>query len=305
MACAKASCQVDPARRALHHGGDTGVSLQHRLDCLIAATAGACPWSLAPGRHFGASRRGLRSAAGGREGWWHEIVGPGKALDTDALRRAGHGLPRRQRRQHRACCRRQRFPASPATTRPRRSLRLLDHLGSRSWRAIVGASYGGMVALAFGERYPQRVERLIVISAARQPHPMATAWRSVQRNIARLGLARGLRRAGAGAGARAGHVHLSQPARNSRARFRARAAHGRRPLRVPGGGIPAWRAAATTPRARGPSPSSACPNPSTCTSVDAARIAVRTEVVAVREDQLVPHRRHARADRAPARCAAA
>ena len=46
-----------------------------------------------------------------------------------------------------------------------------------------------MVALAFGERYPQRVERLFVISAADQPHPMATAWRSVQRNIARLGLA--------------------------------------------------------------------------------------------------------------------
>src|SRR5204862_1293609 len=65
---------------------------------------------------------------------------------------------------------------------------LLDHLGIEKLGAIVGASYGGMVALAFGERYPQRVERLVVISASDVAHPMATAWRSVQRNIVRLGI---------------------------------------------------------------------------------------------------------------------
>jgi len=45
-----------------------------------------------------------------------------------------------------------------------------------------------MVALAFGERYPERVAQLIVISAADRTHPLATGWRSVQRRIVRLAL---------------------------------------------------------------------------------------------------------------------
>ncbi|MGA7540751.1 MAG: alpha/beta fold hydrolase, partial [Steroidobacteraceae bacterium] len=59
-------------------------------------------------------------------------------------------------------------------------------LGIKTLRAIAGGSYGGMVALAFGERYPERVARLIVLCAADRPHPLATAWRSVQREIVRL-----------------------------------------------------------------------------------------------------------------------
>ena len=43
-----------------------------------------------------------------------------------------------------------------------------------------------MVALAFGERYPERVSQLLVIGAADRAHPMATAWRSVQRRIVRF-----------------------------------------------------------------------------------------------------------------------
>jgi homoserine O-acetyltransferase len=70
-------------------------------------------------------------------------------------------------------------------------LRLLNHLGISSVRAIAGASYGGMVALAFGERYPERVARLIVISAADRAHPMASAWRVVQRRIVRFALESG------------------------------------------------------------------------------------------------------------------
>ena len=42
-----------------------------------------------------------------------------------------------------------------------------------------------MVALAFAERYPQLVKHIVAISAADRPHPMATAWRSVQRAMVR------------------------------------------------------------------------------------------------------------------------
>jgi homoserine O-acetyltransferase len=65
-------------------------------------------------------------------------------------------------------------------------VRLLNHLGVKALRAIAGGSYGGMVALAFGERYPERVGHLIVIGASDRAHPMATAWRSVQRRIVRF-----------------------------------------------------------------------------------------------------------------------
>jgi homoserine O-acetyltransferase len=67
-------------------------------------------------------------------------------------------------------------------------LAVLDALGVKRLHAIVGASYGGMVALAFAERYPERVDRLVVTSAGERTHPLSTAWRSVQREIVRFGI---------------------------------------------------------------------------------------------------------------------
>jgi homoserine O-acetyltransferase len=48
-----------------------------------------------------------------------------------------------------------------------------------------------MVALAFGSRYPQRVGQLLVISAAHRTNPLATAWRSVEREAVRFGMSHG------------------------------------------------------------------------------------------------------------------
>ena len=64
---------------------------------------------------------------------------------------------------------------------------VLDSQGIDALDAIVGASYGGMVALAFAQRYPERVGRLVIISAAHRSHPMATAHRVIQRRILALG----------------------------------------------------------------------------------------------------------------------
>ena len=72
----------------------------------------------------------------------------------------------------------------------------LDTLGIERILALVGASYGGMVALAFAERYPDRVQQLIVISAAARPNPMAVALRSIQRQIVTLALESGRPREG-------------------------------------------------------------------------------------------------------------
>ena len=80
---------------------------------------------------------------------------------------------------------------SRRTIRPPRSCACSTTIGIERVHAFVGASYGGMVALAFAERYPQRVERLVVISAAHEPHPMSTALRALQRRIVELGLETG------------------------------------------------------------------------------------------------------------------
>jgi homoserine O-acetyltransferase len=63
---------------------------------------------------------------------------------------------------------------------------LLDRLGVERVAAIVGCSYGGMVALAFAELFPRRVAQLVVVSAAHRAHPQATAWRGIQRRILKL-----------------------------------------------------------------------------------------------------------------------
>jgi len=67
----------------------------------------------------------------------------------------------------------------------------IDALG-----AVIGASYGGMVALSLAERRPAFARRVLAISAADGSHPMASALRWIQREIVRLGEAAGQARAG-------------------------------------------------------------------------------------------------------------
>lgn len=63
---------------------------------------------------------------------------------------------------------------------------ILDEIGDPVVSAFVGCSYGGMIGLAFAELFPERVEQLIVVSAAHRAHPQATAWRGIQRRILKL-----------------------------------------------------------------------------------------------------------------------
>ncbi|UHQ19742.1 homoserine O-succinyltransferase [Lysobacter sp. KIS68-7] len=64
---------------------------------------------------------------------------------------------------------------------------VLDHLNIERLSAIVGSSYGAMVGLAFAAAYPQRVGHLVAIAGAHRPHPFASAWRALQRQIVQLG----------------------------------------------------------------------------------------------------------------------
>jgi homoserine O-acetyltransferase len=126
----------------------------------------------------------------GQEGWWPDLVGPGHGIDTRRFRvlgvdylggRGGSSAP------------------EPGGTFPPLSsfdqANALEHIVRRAGigrlHAIVGASYGGMVALCFAERHAALVERIVVLSAADKAQVLSTAWRSVQRQIVREAIARG------------------------------------------------------------------------------------------------------------------
>jgi len=128
-----------------------------------------------------ASRHVTSSSANPRPGWWEQFCGPGRAINTDRFRILSIDY-------------RSEGNAGHALTTYDQALALvsaLDSAGVQSARAIVGASYGGMIALAFGSIAPERVRRLVVIGAAHESAPTATALRLLQRRVVELGLATG------------------------------------------------------------------------------------------------------------------
>ena len=109
--------------------------------------------------------------------WWPAVAHPGGAIDADRFRVLGV-----EYRWHRDVTTHDQADAVAEA---------LDAIGAETIHTLVGASYGGMVALAFAERYPARVEQLVVISAPARPHPMSVALRSIQRQIVQLAVASG------------------------------------------------------------------------------------------------------------------
>lgn len=170
------ACERFPAGRALAgvHGGRLA------LDGVTIGTWGAehLPAVVVLGG-ISADHHLLPTPVDGRPGWWPGVVGVGTALDPSRHRLIGidHAV----------------VDGAPTDTRDQAEVIrvVLDHLGVARALAVVGASYGGMAALAFGAAYPGRVRQLVVCCAAHESHPMATALRLIQRRIVALGLRTG------------------------------------------------------------------------------------------------------------------
>ncbi len=156
-----------------------------RPQCWELAGPDDAPVILALGG-ISATRHVVRAAPDDVPGWWDAVAGPGRALDTGSRRVLGVDFIDGGRAVDGR-------PARVVTTHDQavHIVAILDELGIERLSAVVGASYGGMVALALAERFPERVERLVVVSAAHATHPMATAIRAVQRRIVELGLETG------------------------------------------------------------------------------------------------------------------
>lgn len=220
------------------------------------------------------------------KGWWSDIVGPGAALDVERCRVLGFDFLGGSGETTGPGSGQATFPSISAFDQAELLRRLLEHLGLTALQAIIGASYGGMVALAFAERWPELVRHIVVISAADRSHPMATAWRSVQRAMVRYALKKndgpeGLRLARA----------LAMATYRSSEEFAQR--FDGEPTRIDGHfQFPVERYLLSRGDAYA---ASYLPEAFICLSesidlhrVDATRIRVPTTLVAIREDQLVP-----------------
>jgi len=113
-------------------------------------------------------------------GWWPGLIGPGLAIDPE--RHLILGLDFAADESGRI---------APTTHEQAEILAAAIAAADGGPAIVIGASYGGMIALALAERRPELVEKLVIISAPAAPHPAATAAREIQRRIVALGLETG------------------------------------------------------------------------------------------------------------------
>ncbi len=126
-------------------------------------------------------------------GWWEDMVGPDKPIDTNkyfvicinslgscfgstgpASINPDTGTPYRLS-----------FPTLCVEDIARAGLEVVKSLGIESLYATVGPSMGGMTALAFCMLFPERSRGLLSISSAARSLPFAIALRSLQREMIR------------------------------------------------------------------------------------------------------------------------
>ena len=123
------------------------------------------------------------------EGWWDNMIGPGKPVDTDRFFVVGvnnlgscfgstgpmHTNPETGRAYGAD------FPVVTVEDWVNAQAGLLDALGIRTLAAVMGGSLGGMQALSWTLQYPERVRHAVVIASA----PSLTAQNIAFNEVAR------------------------------------------------------------------------------------------------------------------------
>jgi homoserine O-acetyltransferase len=266
-----------PGAFALHHGGSLAAArLAWRLVGPPAAPVVLVLGGISAHRHVAAED----------DGWWPALVGEGLAVDTRRYRvlgidwlggSGGSTGPARGQAD---------FPSVSSYDQVELVARLVAEDGFGRLHAIVGASYGGMVALACAERRPATVARIVVVSAADRTHPMSTARRCVQREIVRFAIAHGDGAAGLRLARALAMTTYRTPAEFA-ARFDAPAVRRDAAFRFPVEDYLFARGDAYATRY--------LPEAFMCLSesidlhrIDASRVRLPATLVAVRDDQLVP-----------------
>jgi homoserine O-acetyltransferase len=136
---------------------------------------------------------GYHSMEDKKPGWWENIVGPGKPIDTNRFFVVGVN--------NLGGCAGSTGPATvnPDTGKPygpdfpivtardwvESQARLSDKLGIEKWAAIVGGSLGGMQALQWSIDYPERLSHAVIIAAAPKLTAQNIAFNEVARQAIR------------------------------------------------------------------------------------------------------------------------
>lgn len=132
---------------------------------------------------------GIHSLSDRKPGWWNNLIGPGKAIDTNRFFVLCSNCL--------GGCQGSTGPSSinPATGAPyntdfpfvtirdmvRAQRALVDHLGLPGLYAVVGGSMGGMQVLQWGLEYPGFVRRLLPLATTSRQGSQAIAFNEVGR----------------------------------------------------------------------------------------------------------------------------
>ena len=132
---------------------------------------------------------GLHEGAPKSEGWWNNMIGPGKAVDTDrffviSINNPGscfgstgpmHVNPDSGRIYG------SDFPVVTVEDWVNAQARVLDAMGIGQLAAVMGGSLGGMQALSWTLQYPDRVRQALVIASAPNLSAQNIAFNEVAR----------------------------------------------------------------------------------------------------------------------------
>ena len=140
---------------------------------------------LSPSAHIASSLEDSSS------GWWEDIVGKGKSIDTSeyfviCVNSLGScfgtsgpsSMDPRSGKRYRLS-----FPEISIEDVASSIKPVIDDLGIETLKAIVGPSMGGMTALSLIKQYPNITNDLVLISAASSSRPFSIALRSLQRSM--------------------------------------------------------------------------------------------------------------------------
>ncbi|OMJ09552.1 putative serine-O-acetyltransferase cys2, partial [Smittium culicis] len=124
-----------------------------------------------------------------KPGWWEAFIGPGLAIDTNkyfvmctnviggCYGSTGPSSINETTNERYGST----FPIITINDMIRAQFLLLDNLNIKKLHASVGSSMGGMQSLAAAALYPDRVGKLVSISACALSHPYSIALRFAQR----------------------------------------------------------------------------------------------------------------------------
>ena len=131
--------------------------------------------------------RGPAGPSHASPGWWEEMVGPGRPIDTDRYFVVAPNIlggcqgstgPSSSAADGRAWG--SRFPLLTVRDQVEAERRVREWLDISRWALVIGGSMGGMRAVEWAVSHPDEVERLAVIATSARATADQIAWNSAQ-----------------------------------------------------------------------------------------------------------------------------